>query len=76
VTSDGITVKWLFRILDYEHYDVFREGQPVRQVIINHTDRSVSLVEYDERYPIGHFRGKKEYDWWRRWLREHEEPLS
>jgi hypothetical protein len=75
MTSDGFTSHWLFRLLDYEHYDVRHNGELTGMVVINHADRSVTTRGYDEDSDVAHLVGEHAYNWWRKWLREHEEPL-
>jgi hypothetical protein len=76
MTADGFTARWLFRLLDYEHYTISHDGHPTGMVILNHADRSIMVQGYDEGSDTGAIQGEHGYQWWRRWLREHEEPLS
>ena len=75
MTTDGWSTKWLFRMLDYEHYTVSCDGHIVAYMVINHADRDVWVRAYDDVSPDYANALKMPYARARRWLRSHEQDL-
>lgn len=72
MTGDPYTSRWLFRLLDYEHYAVDDPFGCIGMVIINHADQDVIVSDYDTPGELVRVLGDHGYTWWRTWLREHE----
>lgn len=72
--SEGWSSKYLFRLLDYEHYDIFHKGVQLGMVIINHADQSVETKLFDDVDPWVQVTLPVSYKRMRKWLRSIEEP--
>jgi len=69
------STRWLFRILDYEHWNLLYDGEPIAQVVINHADRSVSGRSYADPRSEFDVTGFGAYRTWRSLLTKLEAPL-
>lgn len=70
------SARWLFKILDYEHYEMSYFGVPVGQLVINHADQSANWSLYNEDGADVEVPSGVGYRKWRQWLRDHEAPLE
>lgn len=72
--SDDLHTTWLFKLLDYEHYNVCRGDMAIGQVVVNHMDRSVIVQAYEEALGPELIALNMTYNQWRTWLRQRERP--
>jgi hypothetical protein len=74
--SGHVSTRWLFRLLDYQHWDVRVDGEPIAMVIVNTTDATVGIQQYEghllEAIVPEHRNARR----WLRWLESHEEVDS
>jgi hypothetical protein len=70
------STRWLFKILDYEHWAVKEDGEIIGQVVINWVDRDVCIVEEDP--DVVHEFGPQGMSFrkWVKWVAENEEVDS
>lgn len=67
------TTKWLFSIIDYNHWDVMHDGQPIAQVVVNAADRSVTVMSYDNHPACFGLPRTRNYNRMAAWLLRHEQ---
>lgn len=72
MNGDGWRVRWLFSVIDYQHWEVIYRTMPVAQIVTNAADRSVHVASYQEDTEDVLEELPRTYTRMAQWLRTHE----